>query len=550
MRAGKSVVLASLGIAAGIAVGAGLVPRFVSPAHAQDEHEQGENHNADMLRSVQGEVRAVEARIDRYEAYYLKQFLANQPGKSDQFTNETTLGALLLFDKRLSVRRNEACAFCHMPETGFTGPVSGLNQVTGSYPGSVRSRFSSRKPQSYAYATRAPILHYDATQKTFYGGNFWDGRATGTHLDSPSAEQAQGPPDNPVEMGFTDFACFVYRASQAPYSSLAEAVWGSQIFAIQWPAETGSVCNKPGGNYDPNNPPVRLSKIDRDRAQIAFNQLSLSIAQYESHPPVNRFSSKFDYYLAGDKRAQLTDDELRGWELFRTKGNCNSCHLDGTPNGGPTPIPELTGTKPLPTNLESLFTDFTFVNLGVPRNPNLPFLRESWPDQYGYTANPAGFDYHDKGFGAFLLGAGPSPNPNKHWSQYGEIFEGAFQTPTLRNVDLRPGLPSHAFVKAYMHNGYFKSLKEVVHFYNTRDLYQVQSGKTCAGKRINVDCFPSPDVNENLDMSIGDLQLTDHEEDLIVYFLETLTDGFNPATGRVHVPLTPGGKEGSQKATK
>ena len=67
------------------------------------------------------------------------------------------LGKLMLYDKQLSVNRNEACAFCHMPETGFTGPVSELNRTTGSYPGSVRTRFSNRKPQTHAYAPLAPV---------------------------------------------------------------------------------------------------------------------------------------------------------------------------------------------------------------------------------------------------------------------------------------------------------------------------------------------------------------------------------------------------------
>jgi Di-haem cytochrome c peroxidase len=60
------------------------------------------------------------------------------------------LGKLLMFDKQLSVNRNEACAFCHMPETGFTGPISELNATTVAYPGSVRTRFSQRKPQSHS----------------------------------------------------------------------------------------------------------------------------------------------------------------------------------------------------------------------------------------------------------------------------------------------------------------------------------------------------------------------------------------------------------------
>ena len=111
------------------------------------------------------------------------------------------LGKLMLYDKQLSVNRNEACAFCHMPEAGFTGPVSELNRTTGSYPGSVRTRFSNRKPQSHAYAPLSPVLHYNRGQGDLVGGNFWDMRATGRRLGNPAAEQAQGPPTNPVEMG-------------------------------------------------------------------------------------------------------------------------------------------------------------------------------------------------------------------------------------------------------------------------------------------------------------------------------------------------------------
>jgi cytochrome c peroxidase len=537
MRTGNLKLLAPLLVIGGILATVTVRSHIVSAAN--DEPQQ-----PSLSPAAQTEIAHVESRIDRYEASYLKAFQATPPAQNDQATNEIRLGALLLYDKTLSVKRNEACAFCHMPETGFTGPVSTLNETTGSYPGSVRSRFGDRKPPSYSYATTAPVLHYDTTQSNFYGGNFWDGNATGTRLGNPSAEQAQGPPTNPLEMGFTDFACFVYRASRAPYSSLAEAVWGTQIFAIAWPSNTEAACTQPGGHYDPANPTVHLSALDRGRAQTAYDQLTLSIAQYEAHPPVNRFSSKFDFYLAGDKRAQLSPDELRGWELFRTKANCNSCHLDGTPNNGPTPRPPSAkpasstpnGTELVAANLESLFTDFTFANIGIPPNPTLPFLAENKPDRYGFTANPSGSNYHDAGLGTFLQSAA---NPNKAWAQYADHFNGAMQTPTLRNVDLRPGLPSHAFVKAYMHNGYFKNLKDVVHFYNTRDKYQLHPGQTCADKRLNIDCFPPPDYTQNLDMSIGDLHLTDHEEDQIVDFLETLTDGYNPATGKVQVPQQP-----------
>jgi cytochrome c peroxidase len=109
-----------------------------------------------------------------------------------------TSGKLMLFDKHLSVIQNEACGFCHTPETGFTGQIQSLNLTTVSYPGSVRTRFSQRKPQSYMYATFAPVLQL---QGDFVGGNSWDMRASGYRLQSSSAEQAQGPPTNPVEMG-------------------------------------------------------------------------------------------------------------------------------------------------------------------------------------------------------------------------------------------------------------------------------------------------------------------------------------------------------------
>jgi cytochrome c peroxidase len=106
------------------------------------------------------EIARVEADIDRIEADTLKR-LNSVP--DNQVQQIELLGKLMLFDKELSVNRNEACAFCHMPETGFTGPISELNRTTGSYPGSVRTRFSERKPQTHTHAPLAPVLHYNQT---------------------------------------------------------------------------------------------------------------------------------------------------------------------------------------------------------------------------------------------------------------------------------------------------------------------------------------------------------------------------------------------------
>src|SRR6516162_6134616 len=157
------------------------------------------------------EIAQVETEIDRIEAQTIERLAAPPDNQVQQIE---LLGKLMLYDKQLSVNRNEACAFCHMPEAGFTGPVSELNRTTGSYPGSVRTRFSNRKPQSHAYAPLSPVLHYNPGQGDLVGGNFWDMRATGRRLGNPAAEQAQGPPTNPVEMGLPDIARAMYRASQ------------------------------------------------------------------------------------------------------------------------------------------------------------------------------------------------------------------------------------------------------------------------------------------------------------------------------------------------
>ena len=94
------------------------------------------------------EIAQVEAEIDRIEAQTIDRLAAPPDNQVQQIE---LLGKLMLYDKELSVNRNEACAFCHMPEAGFSGPVSELNRTTGSYPGSVRTRFSERKPQSHAF---------------------------------------------------------------------------------------------------------------------------------------------------------------------------------------------------------------------------------------------------------------------------------------------------------------------------------------------------------------------------------------------------------------
>jgi cytochrome c peroxidase len=447
------------------------------------------------------DVARVVAEVDRIEADTLRQMNRTTLDRQGQIR---TLGKLLLFDKNLSVNQNEACSFCHTPATGFTGPIQSLNLTTVSYPGSVRTRFSNRKPQSYMYAPFAPVLHYNELQGDFVGGNFWDMRASGYRLQNPSAEQAQGPPTNPVEMGLPDSACIAFRVSRAAYRKLFETVCGADSFNIQWPADVEKVCSTPAPPPVNDQYPVHIGTQDRARADHVYDCFGLAISAYELSPEVSPFTSKFDHVQAG--KDQFTPQEASGYALFRGKARCNECHRDGGP-----------GEEPL-------FTDFTSSNLGTPRNSGLQFFYEGLPDRYGYTPNPEGAAYVDPGVGGFLRrleSLSGQLNPDSEWVSLAPKFDGKIQVPTLRNVDMRP---TPDFVKAYMHNGYFKSLKEVVHFYNTRDVLPGCS-PDAAGEKVT--CWPAPESSNNLNKKqLGNLGLTDLEEDAVVAFLRTLTDGY------------------------
>jgi cytochrome c peroxidase len=460
-----------------------------------------EESNAPLSPQAQQEIAQLEAEIDRIEAGAIER-LAGPP--DNQVQQVELLGKLMLYDKQLSVNRNEACAFCHMPETGFTGPVSELNRTTGSYPGSVRTRFSNRKPQSHAYAPLSPVLHYNSAQGDLVGGNFWDMRATGRRLGNPAAEQAEGPPTNPVEMGLPDVACAVHRASQRPYRALFEGVWGPQAFAIAWPDNVERVCKRPGPATAGDPLPVHLSPVDRGRVGTTFDQMAQSIAGYEASAEVTAFTSKFDAVRAN--KAQFTTQEQQGYDLFRGQARCNECHRDGGPGEDP------------------LFTDFTASNIGTPANPRLPYYGENRPDALGYVANPLGSSFVDGGVGTFLSNGRLLSQPSavdQRWLKLAPDNQARIQVPTLRNVDKRP---YPAFVKAYGHNGYFTSLKQIVHFYNTRD---VLSRCKPHDPGEGTTCWPAPESIDNMNTSkVGRLGLSDAEEDALVSFMQTLTDGY------------------------
>ena len=357
------------------------------------------------------------------------------------FTDKQWLGKQLFFDTNLSEPAGLACAGCHASQVGWTGPDATIDLEGAVYEGAVKGRFGNRKPPSIAYGGDSPNLHLDATNG-WTGGMFWDGRATGLTLGDPLAEQAIGPFLNPLEQNNASGDVVVNKVKQSKYANLFMQVWGTNAF---------------------------------DDTEKAYQMIGRSIADYERSDEVSPFNSRFDTYL--DTGNGLTAQETLGLSLFNGKAKCANCH---------------TSTAD-PASGKVMFTDFTYINIGVPKNSKNPFYLE-------LAFNPLGASWVDMGLGGYLKSAG----------FVASVYEpelGKFKVPTLRNVDKRPNT---SFVKAYGHNGYFKSLQDIVHFYNTRDI-------PGAG-------WPASEYAANMTSEVGNLGLTTTEEEAIVSLLKTLTD--------------------------
>jgi cytochrome c peroxidase len=339
------------------------------------------------------------------------------------FTTKERLGKLLFFEKSLSTPAGQDCSACHDPEAAFADPESDLPVSRGARPGI----YGKRNDMTIAYAAFVPPLHRNKEEGNWVGGLFWDGRANSL------AEQAKIPPLNPLEMANPDTLTIAKKLRALSYAALFTEVYGSDALS---------------------NP------------ESAFTNMADAIEAYEKTVEVSPFSSKYDHWLRG--KTELSKQELRGLKLFEAedKGNCAACHP----------------STPAEDGLPPLFTDFTYDNLGVPRNPENPFY--SLPPEL----NPDGFAFVDLGLGKTVND--PAQN-------------GKFRVPTLRNVAVTP---------PYMHNGVFKTLYNVVAFYNTRDV---------AG-------WPAPEVSMNVNMEeLGKLGLTNQELEDLVAFLRTLTDSWN-----------------------
>lgn len=335
-------------------------------------------------------------------------------------SDKAVLGKMIFFDKGLSYPAGQSCASCHSPETGFSDP---LHRVVSE--GARHGLFTARNAPSIGYSMFSFPLEMDISDASYSGGFFLDGRANSLQ------EQARLPFFNPLEMNNADAASLIEKVKKAAWFPLLQKTYGY-----------------------------------REDANTLLNSMTDALAIFEQSAEMNPFSSKFDGYLKG--QASFTAEEKLGMQLFMdtARGNCAACHI----------------AEPDAMSGKIVFTDFTYDNIGVPRNPANPFY--TIPSLY----NPDGPSFSD-------LGLGKTTGQNRH--------NGQFKVPSLRNVEVSA---------PYFHNGFFTTLEEVVHFYNRRD----------------VENFPVPEITATVNhREMGNLKLTAQEEKAIVAFLKTLTDGYH-----------------------
>ncbi len=391
----------------------------------------------------------IDARVRRLGAVALAAVLGACGGGGGEavppdeagLTRLQVLGKRLFFDASLSVPPGQSCASCHDPALAF----SGNNGATaGVAVGADGHSLGLRNTPTAMYARFAPTFGMQEGDEgpIPVGGQFLDGRAATLEA------QAAQPFFAADEMNNPSVAALTAKVAAASYAGLFRDEWGARVF---------------------------------DDPATALQAIAASIAAFERTERFAPFSSKYDHVVAG--RAQFTAQERRGLDLFLDpeKGNCAACHVADPTSRNPA---------------DSLFTDFTYDNLGVPRNARIPA-----------NADPAFFDLG-------LCG------PKRAAPGGDEALCGAFKVPTLRNVGKRVAL---------MHNGHFTQLRDAVAFYATRD---TDPGRWYPGGVPFDDLPPAYRANVNrteapYDRNPGEApRLDDAEIDAIVAFLGTLSDGF------------------------
>jgi cytochrome c peroxidase len=390
------------------------------------------------------------------------------------------LGRAVFFDANLSSSRRLSCASCHSPEHAY-GPPDSAAAVNG---GPDLSRQGVRAVPSLMYLERQPNFSIGPD----------DDESEAVSLTQLAA-LAQGAPRARKTAGNTAETA----ANVVPQGGL---FWDGRVDTLQDQARGPllSPLEMDGGSVALVAAKLRrapyaglLSRLFGvpvfATPRLVVAEALFAVARYQiEEPSFHAYTSKFDFWLEG--KARLNPDELRGYLLFNdpSKANCGGCHLD----------------QPRQDGLPPLFTDAQYEALGAPRNPALTANRD-----------PAYFD----------LGiCGPYRTDLRGETQ----FCGMFRTPTLRNVATRG---------VFFHNGVFRSLRAVQDFYNFRDTRpELVYPRATNGTAARFDDIPPP-YRANIDVEDPPFDrhpgnkpaMTPEDEQDIIAFLLTLTDGYQPA---------------------
>ena len=258
--------------------------------------------------------------------------LADQATKKE--LDYKALGEVLFFDKSISFNKTQSCSTCHSPDTAFVDQrKNSANQMVSE--GDNPHLHGNRNANTALYAMFSPDFHFDKKIQDYVGGQFWDGRA------KDLAEQAGGPPVNPVEMGMPDKKAIVERLKADPtYYKPITDIYGESIWA------------------------------DTDKIYAIMEK---AIGEFEKHDLFAPFSSKYDRALKGE--AELTALEAEGKALFfdKTRTNCSNCHQSSDANSA-----------------KETFTNYRYYNIGVPSNQALIKLNKLEADYVdnGLLDNP------------------------------------------------------------------------------------------------------------------------------------------------------------------
>jgi len=418
-------------------------------------------------------------------------------------------GKALFAEASLSASGKQSCATCHVPSRAFTADPSADHGLPVPLGGRSMDLPGFRNTPSLLYVALTPAFFLDDGTPT--GGFFRDGRV------SSLAVQAQQPFVTEFEMANAN-ATEVLGRLQASAKTL-------QLFVAAFGAGV-------------------LADADATLAEIGA-----AIAAYESEDPdFHPFSSKYDFWLQG--KAQLTGSELRGLALFNDpgKGNCTACHPS-----------QRQGHSE-----HALFTDFTYDNIGVPRNWDIPanlpgptspvsgIPLDYMPVQHNVPAD-AEYGYYDLGLCGPLAPPANDPHPRPVFTQTTTLC-GLFKVPSLRNA---------AVTAPYFHNGVFATLHQVVQWYVTRDInnntgnnptplpagpggnpyFPIGTPYTAADGTPDLYQYNDLPVAFDANVNVGEVPytpptfaggqaptLTARDIDDVVAFLCTLTDGYDPST--------------------